>query len=104
MPTLKASCTNTMARFTVGTCARKTGAEKAREKRVGVWSFCGAFLFEKRYKSKQLFHVEAVATAKGLASIYFMMDLKKEISVYHLILHVLLFQPYGYGKQFHDFM
>ena len=53
VPTLKASCTSTMAPFTVGTRARKTGAEKVREKRVGVWSFCGAFLFEKRYKSKQ---------------------------------------------------
>ena len=52
VPTLKASCTSTMAPFTVGTRARKTG-EKVREKRVGVWSFCGAFLFEKRYKSKQ---------------------------------------------------
>ena len=68
VPTLKASCTSTMAPFTVGTRARKTGAEKVREKRVGVWSFCGAFLFEKRYKSKQLFHVEAVATAKDFAN------------------------------------
>ena len=31
-----------------GTRARKTGAQKVREKRVGVWSFWGAFLFEKR--------------------------------------------------------
>ena len=51
-----------------GTRARKTGAEKVREKRVGVWSFWGAFLFEKRYRSKQLFHVEAVATAKDFAN------------------------------------
>ena len=68
VPTLKASCTSTMAPFTVGTRARKTGAEKVREKLLGVWSFCGAFLFEKRYKSKQLFHVEAVATAKDFAN------------------------------------
>lgn len=63
VPTLKASCTSTMAPFTVGT--------RAREKRLGVWSFCAAFLFEKRYKrykSKQLFHVEAVATGKDFAN------------------------------------
>ena len=48
--------------------SRKTGAEKLREKRVGVWSFWGVFLFEKGYRSKQLFHVEAVATAKDFAN------------------------------------
>lgn len=36
VPTLKASCTNTMAPFTVGTRSRKTGAEKVRE---NVWVF-----------------------------------------------------------------
>ena len=47
VPTLKASCTSTMAPNKVGIRARKTGAERGREKRVGVCSFCGAFLFEK---------------------------------------------------------
>ena len=56
VPTLKASCTSTMAPFTVGTCARKTGAEKVREKRAGVWSFCGLFVLNKNGQKASKFH------------------------------------------------
>lgn len=77
VPTLKASCTNTMAPFTVGTRSRKTGAEKVRE---NVWVFghsVGPFFLK-----------------NGKKQTIFMNDFLKEISVYHFSHYVLRFQPY----------